>query len=77
MNCMDIVKKYLNDNNLDGLCCTEVSCGCGNKDELFGCGEYFGECVPAKAIKRKCEGCEIHCEAYDPDGKEKWCYKVV
>ena len=75
MDCRGIVEKYLRDNNFDGLVCTEIPCGCGFKDELFACGENFCDCVPAIAIKSKCEDCNIRAECYDPDGKDKWCYK--
>jgi hypothetical protein len=43
MTCIEIIKKYLKDNNFDGLC--NVDCGC-DMENLIACGEYFSDCIP-------------------------------
>ena len=52
MNVYEIVKKYLDENNYDGLY-WEGECGCYKKD-LHACGENFSECKPGNIIKCKC-----------------------
>ena len=50
MNSAEIVKKYLEDNNYDGLCCSE--CGC-LLDDLIPCDEFFGDCVPGYKLSKE------------------------
>ena len=50
MNVAVIVKKYLEDNNYDGLCCSE--CGC-LLDDLIPCNEFFGDCVPGYKLHKE------------------------
>ena len=50
MNCLDIIKKYLEDNGFDGLT-TEV-CGCG-LDDFAPCGDGpLPICRPAKYCEK-------------------------
>ena len=67
MTVKDMVKKYLETNGFDGLCCED--CGCG-LDDLMACGETYNDCKAAyKRIVTKEEfedmnfdlgyGCEI------------------
>ena len=47
MTVKEIIKKYLNDNDFDGL--ASGHCGC-DMDDLFVCNENFSECEPAYKI---------------------------
>ena len=51
MNCMEIVRKYLEDNGYDGLY-HECDCACDMKD-LFACGEDISECKPGYKKERE------------------------
>ena len=52
MNAAEITKKYLKDNDYDGLCCEH--CGC-LLDDLIPCDEFFGDCVPGYKLPREME----------------------
>lgn len=49
MTVSDIIKKYLDDNNFDGLCDIFNECGCG-KDDLIPCDSGCEMCEPAYLI---------------------------
>lgn len=50
MTCLDIIKKYLVDNNFDGMAHQATGCGC-SVDDLAPCGECnVEECQPARKV---------------------------
>ena len=57
MKIKKILKKYLDDNKLDGLFHSETECACC-RDDLIPCGEYFGDCEA---------GLKINCDCRDAD----------
>jgi hypothetical protein len=67
MNIEEIIKHWLIENKYDGLYCE--ACGCYIND-LFPCGEGYGDCVPA--MMKECKnGCDVSIEncpnEYDAD----------
>ena len=50
MNTQQIIIKYLDDNELDGLCNDDLECGC-SKFDLAPCGDDISSCVPARLEK--------------------------
>ena len=67
MTVLEIVKKYLEDNRIDGLCYTETECGCDVSD-LAPCDCITLECQTAKKIMCKsedCSDCEFCCPGID------------
>jgi len=65
MNCKDMVKQYLIDNNYDGLF-YPGECACG-LDDMFPCGEYMMDCEPGYKIPCPNKG-DCYCEEYGEDG---------
>ncbi len=66
MNAREFMKKYLEENGYDGLCQSEVDCGCG-KDDLFPCGVIEWMCKPAYI--RYCKDCDMeNCELREEFG---------
>jgi hypothetical protein len=55
MNVAEILRKYLENNNFDGLCNSDLECGC-ELDDLFPCDENAQDCKP---------GFKIDSEEYD------------
>lgn len=48
MDCLKIVKEYLDANGFDGLC-NGAECGCETPD-LVPCGNDFSECEPGYKV---------------------------
>jgi len=65
MTVKEIVKKYLEDNGYDGLCCPY--CGCEIND-LMPCDSVSGECEVAHKEKPT----EDNYEDYDPEDNPDW-----
>ncbi len=63
MEVLDIVKKYLESNNLDGLYSSEGECACKLSD-LQPCGENFSNCSPGikKTWEELTEEQQLYCE---------------
>ena len=67
MTISEIIKKYLVDNDYDGLAGDD--CGCGIND-LFLCECCNWKCVPAYRIKSDCDECGNDCSQWE----EEYCY---
>ena len=67
-DCKDIIIKFLEENEYDGLLCPEGECGCDN-DDLFPCGESALDCIPAYKVNcsELSEEEKEHCEAQPCD----------
>ena len=65
----DIIKKYLEDNHLNGLCNSDAHCGC-ERDDLFPCGGPCDQCEVGVKVhfSTTCdEGCNWHIVPKEPD----------
>lgn len=77
MTVKEIIVKYLDENNYDGLTCSmSYSCGCGcwKGEGIMPCEEYSGECEPGYKIpcpgSKRCEiggGCRWHISLEKPE----------
>jgi len=54
MTILEIVEKYLKENEFDGLCNSNSQCAC-KLDDLMPCEcEYVGECSPGYLVECTC-----------------------
>lgn len=74
MTCKEIIKKYLTENNFNGLV-HRGECGC-EIDDISPCDEYCLMCEPA--YKWYCKKCSNRgdCWISDEYGDMKWCMNV-
>lgn len=79
MNVKDIVKKYLEFFEYDGLAgkCYNEGCGCGLND-LMPCENASPDCVPAKRFKCSQSDCPMpsSCVAFGEE-YNGWCYRPI
>ncbi len=75
-NLLTAIKKYLSDNDIEGL--SNDSCGCGVND-LAPCGNLnIYECKPAKLIKNaECSKCNRQCSNAGCDEIIPECWKEI
>jgi len=57
MTVREIVKAYLVEHRWDGLCSTDIECGC-DCDEICALSRNFSDCVPARKVKATAEQAE-------------------
>jgi hypothetical protein len=70
MTAREIIEKYLKDNGYDGLCNSDVECGC-DLDELAPCDSNMLDCEPA--YKHICTDEEMNKHAVDEDCNSDCC----
>jgi len=71
----EIITEYVKIAGGDGLYNPDVGCGC-DIDDFCPCGEWFGDCVPAKKIP--CSECmDIRPCVIQEDWGNDECYKIV
>jgi hypothetical protein len=72
---IDFLKLSLKEKGYNGLCCTEVPCGC-SLDDFMPCGEFCNlrECRPAYKTVCNGETCECQCDSYNPGGE---CFTLI
>ena len=77
MNCQEIIYWYLDVWGFDGLCNTDISCGCG-KDELCPCGSELGNCKPAYRCncKHDYDDCNEKSECYSTEKMDR-CWRKM
>jgi len=63
MTVKEIVKKYLEDNGYDGLCKSQLVCGC-EIDDLMCCQEDGSYCVPGHKEKPTKDNYEDYLEDF-------------
>jgi len=77
MTVIEIIKEYLEKNNYDGLCCSDVPCGCGINN-MAPCCDNIMDCQPAYLKKdANCKECENGmCENVGNDDQGVECYTI-
>jgi len=61
MNVKEIVMEYLAREGFDGLCNTDLECGCGLLDDFAPCEEMGHDCQPSYMCN--CGSCaEVNCD---------------